>query len=135
VRERIYAAIIADCGRVDTDRGYDEMLDECYSFESVGGIFAHMSPSRVLAEMDPTAYQCGKNDWLDGEGDRLVEIGGEYYDREEAEEILEQVRDEIRAELDEIQDDEHDEQDEREDKAAARELKQEQLDAAEDFSL
>jgi hypothetical protein len=42
---------------------YDEMLDELYSPISVGGV--EFDPSRVLKELDPIAYRCGFNDWLD----------------------------------------------------------------------
>jgi hypothetical protein len=42
---------------------YDEMLDELHSPIIVGGI--EFDPSRVLKELDPIAYQCGFNDWLD----------------------------------------------------------------------
>lgn len=74
-----------DSGAADA---YNEMLDDCFSFASVGGPFEHMSPARVLAEVDPTAYRCGFNDWLDsldsGEGfkahDDLVERRGELED-------------------------------------------------------
>lgn len=81
--QNLIAHVVAECHEADTDQQYDEMLDECFSFESVGGIFACMSPSRVLAKCDEVAYRCGKNDWLDGESDRLVEIDGNYYDKEE----------------------------------------------------
>jgi len=42
---------------------YNEMLDELYSPISIVGI--EFDPSRVLKELDPIAYQCGFNDWLD----------------------------------------------------------------------
>jgi hypothetical protein len=42
---------------------YDEMLDELHSPIIIGGI--EFDPSRVLKELDPIAYQCGFNDWLD----------------------------------------------------------------------
>jgi len=42
---------------------YDEMLDELYSPINIAGI--EFDPSRVLKELDPIAYQCGFNDWLD----------------------------------------------------------------------
>jgi len=40
---------------------YDDMLDECYP-DQVGNILA----SRILKELDPIAYSCGFDDWLDG---------------------------------------------------------------------
>lgn len=97
IEKRLAERVTDDLTAIDTTTLYDEMLDECYSFESVGGIFASMSPSRVLAEVDPTAYRCGKNDWEDGESRaQWEEIDGEYYDRTE----VEQLRDDIEAEID-----------------------------------
>lgn len=79
---------------VNVEKLYDEMLDECFSFQSVGGIFAHMSPSRVLAECDPTAYRCGMNDYVYNL--ELIEIGSDYYKQDDCEE----QRDELIEELD-----------------------------------
>lgn len=42
---------------------YDEMLDELYPTMDIAGI--EFEPSRVLKELDPIAYRCGFNDWLD----------------------------------------------------------------------
>lgn len=88
---RLAAAVAEELRAVDVDAAYDEMLDECFSFDSVGGIFAYMMPSRVLAEMDPIAYRCGLSDWLDSESERLEEIGGDYYDRDAVVEIRERL--------------------------------------------
>lgn len=79
------AAIALECVAIDRESRFDDMLDDCYSFEKVGGIFACMSPSRVLKECDPTAYRCGVNDYADGEN--WTEIDGEYYDTDEAEKV------------------------------------------------
>ena len=81
---------------IDMNARYRDMIDECYSFASVGGPFEHMTPSRVLEEVDPVAFRCGFNDWTDGETrDRgLVEIDGDFYDEDE----IDEIRDEIEAE-------------------------------------
>lgn len=100
--------IKAECSTVDTDKLYDDMLDECYSFESVGGCFSCMSPSRVLSECDPIAYRCGKNDWLDGERDNFVEVGSDYYRKDDVDDAAEAFIDEKRDELSELEG-EHDE--------------------------
>ena len=42
----------ADCTSIDREARFSEMIDECYSFVDVGGPFAHMTPSRVLLEVD-----------------------------------------------------------------------------------
>ena len=44
---------------------YDEMIDECYGEVRLGGLT--FSPSRVLKEMDPVAYRCWFNDWMDSQ--------------------------------------------------------------------
>lgn len=78
------AAHIADnCTPVDREAAFDAMLDDCYTFETVGGPFAGLSPSRVLRECDPVAYRCGVNDYADGE--EWTEINGETYETEAAE--------------------------------------------------
>lgn len=97
------AHIVSECSVVDTEKRYDEMLDECYSFEKVGGIFACMSPSRVLSECDPTAYRCGMNDWLDCERDSIVEVDSDYYDNDEVNKAREEFIDGLRDELKELE--------------------------------
>ena len=91
------AAVKEDGQPRDMDAAYREMLDECYSFKSVGGPFACMQPSRVLEECDPTAFRCGFNDWLDSE--EVTEIGDEYFDSKELEDIREQVADALDSEI------------------------------------
>lgn len=90
---------------IDREARFDEMLDSCYSFEGVGGPFAHMSPSRVLKECDPVAYRCGVNDYADGE--EWIEVGDSYYDQGDVEEIKDALVDELESEesdLEEIAD-------------------------------
>lgn len=83
---------------MDMEAQYREMLDDCYSFDSVGGPFAHMSPSRVLEEVDPVAFRCGFNDWIDAElGETIEEIGGEYYDKREVEDLKKTLEEEQEA--------------------------------------
>ncbi len=56
----------------DLQTRYDEMLDECYPDLIVCGL--NYSSSRTLQEVDPIAYRCGFNDWLDSElGETLEE--------------------------------------------------------------
>ena len=43
----------------DYEDSYCDMLDDCYP-----ELF-NMSPSRILRECDPTAYNCGWNDYVD----------------------------------------------------------------------
>ena len=90
--------IAAELKAIDREEQFDRMLDDCYSFEGVGGPFSSMSPSQVLKEVDPTAHRCGVNDYADGEN--WVEVDGEYYDQDEAEKVKEELVDEIESAID-----------------------------------
>lgn len=82
-----------NCTPIDREARFDQMLDDLYDFSRVGGPFNHMVPSQVLKEMDPTAYRCGVNDYMDGED--TYEIDGETYDMA----MVEEARDEFVSEL------------------------------------
>ncbi len=69
--------VVEECTAFDREEVFDRMLDECYSFEAVGGPFEYMLPSRVLQEVDPIAYRCGCNDYMDSL--ETYEIEGETY--------------------------------------------------------
>ena len=97
---KLEETIIQNLERINVDQQYDDMLDECYSFKSVGGIFTNMLPSRVLQECDPVAYRCGLNDYIDSE--ELVEINGDYYDRRDCEEQWDKLFYEMDAQKDEL---------------------------------
>lgn len=72
---------------VDIEKMYDQMLDEVYP------PFMDMyDASRVLKEVDPIAYRCGMNDWLDGE--EYFELDGEYYRQDQVDKIREEIEDE-----------------------------------------
>ena len=89
IAERVQDELTA----VDVEALYDEMLDECYDFASVGGPFAGMSASRVLSEADPVAYRCGLNDYQDSlsrDGD-YEEIDEELYQAAEVQDIRDEV--------------------------------------------
>lgn len=51
---------------------YRDMLDEIHADYAVSGIT--FTASRVLEELDPIAFRCGFDDWLDAEGIDLDEI-------------------------------------------------------------
>lgn len=99
--QTLTARIVEECKPVDREAAFDAMLDECYSFKKVGGPFEWMLPSRVLQEMDPTAYRCGVNDFADGEP--WVEIDGETYDRAEVEAVIEEFKDGLESELSDLE--------------------------------
>jgi hypothetical protein len=84
---------------IDREQRFRDVLDECYSFKDVGGPFAHMSPSAVLEEMDPIAFRCGVNDYLDDENVDEYEGDGESYEHDELQALRDQAEEEIDAEI------------------------------------
>ena len=46
----------------EAEEMYEEMIDECYGEVNVGVTF---NASRVLKELDPIAFRCGFNDYMD----------------------------------------------------------------------
>lgn len=83
---------------VDVEQAYRDMLDEVFSFESVGRAFAHMSPADVLLSQDPIAYHCGRHDYMDRKSrDEWVEVQDdtteEYYWQNEVRELLDGMSD------------------------------------------
>lgn len=80
---RLETAIAEDCEAIDPETAFDEMLDETYSFDRVGGPFDMMVPSRVLREMDPIAYRCGVADY--SASMQWCEVGHAYYEQNEIE--------------------------------------------------
>lgn len=95
--DRMVAHIESECESIDLEERFDQLLDECYDFSSVGGPFAHMQPSQVLRGYDPIAYRCGVAESTDD--DSIVEVGGEYYDKSEARDSAEEFIDTLRNEL------------------------------------
>ena len=81
---------------IDTEARYRDFLRDCYS-DNLTGIFANYDPAQVLEEIDPTAYRCGHNDYIDGED--WTEYNGETYETSYLEEIREQAESELSAEL------------------------------------
>lgn len=94
---RLMLHIEAECKGIDTEQAYDEMLDDCYSFSSVGGPFSGLRPSRVLQECDATAYRCGFSDWLDSE--EYTEIDGVYYRDDEIDDARESFVADLQSDL------------------------------------
>lgn len=102
----IESAVRDNLRKIDREERFDAMLDECYSFEAVGGPFAHMSPASVLKEMDPIAYRCGVNDWADGED--FTEVDGETYDRQEVQDQIDDLVSELESEISDLEAEEDD---------------------------
>lgn len=58
---------------------YDQMLDDCQEDINIAG-YKYL-PSHALKNVDPVAYRCGFNDWLDSECQEgvIVEENNKYY--------------------------------------------------------
>lgn len=108
ILQRLIEHVCNECSTIDIEARYNECLDECFSFESVGGPFEHMQPSAVLLACDPTAYRCGRNDWLDSERAFITEIDGDYYEIHDVEEarqsFVDSLTDEMNALENELED-------------------------------
>lgn len=77
---------ILECDLLDR---YDETLDEVYGIVKICGY--EYQASQAFLDVDPTAYRCGFNDWLDSECQNEVytEVDGEYYDTNEIDDLIE----------------------------------------------
>lgn len=87
---------------IDTEARYRDFLRDCYS-DNLTGIFANYDPAQVLEEIDPTAYRCGHNDYIDGED--WTEYNGETYETSYLEEIRNEVEQELQDKIDELESD------------------------------
>ena len=58
---------------------YDQMLDDCYEPVKIAG--CEYGVSTALKNVDPIAYRCGFNDWLDSECQEgvIVEENNKYF--------------------------------------------------------
>lgn len=106
IRERVIDAIESDCTEVDTYEMYDEMLDEVYDDPNSPSWYS--SPSKMMKTNDPIMYETGHNDYCDSlrrDGD-YAEVNEVFYDRDEAEdvkeEVMENLSDIFREELDDF---------------------------------
>lgn len=77
----------------DLEMLYREFLDEYYGEVEICGY--KYESSSALRVVDPVAYRCGFADWISAELDeRLIEVDGEYFVREDFEEYLENLKEE-----------------------------------------
>jgi hypothetical protein len=86
--------LFEDFKEQDVETMYDEMLDELSTVE-IGSLT--YSASRVLIEVDPTAYRCGYNDYIDSllrDGYYQTEDEKSIYSPEDYEEALSIQQDE-----------------------------------------
>ena len=57
---------------------YDDMLNETCGMIEIGVMV--FDAAQIIKNLDPIAYRCGFNDWLDAEG---LELGDEDEDEDE----------------------------------------------------
>jgi hypothetical protein len=101
VQSFVFERIRNECRPVDINEKYDAALDDSYQHDDFFQRM-HILPSRALKELDPTAYQCGLNDYVDYD-EGIIYIDGEYYNRDDVQE----VKDAIIAEVEAVKGDEN----------------------------
>ena len=80
---------------------YLEFLDECHEEIKICG--CTFSPSRVLKELDPIAFNCGLSEWVDSELSENPERFEGYTElKEELGELQNELSD-LESELDELE--------------------------------
>ncbi len=79
---------------VDGEEMFEELLDECYPEVKIGN--SVFSPSQVLKELDPVCFNMGVTENLDSlaEDGQLYEYGGDYYDIDELDDMLNEIESE-----------------------------------------
>lgn len=98
---KITADIAEDHGFdiLDEDRlhdMYDDYINELNGPVMVMGC-KYGDAAKLWEEIDPTAYRCGYNDWLDGESKsgNITELSdGEWMDTEEYDNLVSELEDE-----------------------------------------
>ena len=91
--EKLEKRVKNELDPVDVDELYDQMLDECASVDNCPTC-AHYGGARILKEMDPVAYRCGRADYEDMLTGDYEEIDGEWYQKDEVQEIRDEIEDE-----------------------------------------
>ena len=67
---------------------YAAALDDIYPVVQICGLT--FSPSQIVRELDPTAFRCGMQDYLDGD-DTLEYVADEWYIAYEVEKLREEI--------------------------------------------
>jgi len=71
--------LTSHCTEIDGEELYEQMLDECWPEVTIGcGTY---SPSQILKNCDPTAFEIGVHEYLDNlaEDGQAYELQGCYY--------------------------------------------------------
>lgn len=93
IDEMLEARIKEELTPIHIEEYYADALDDIYPVVEIGGLT--FSPSQIVTQLDPTAFRCGMQDYLDGD-DFLEYVAGEWYYAEEVEKLRKEI-DEIEA--------------------------------------
>lgn len=97
VEQILHERIEEELDPIDMEERYREMLDEIYPEVEVG--YSTFLASRVLEELDPTAFRVGMSDYESGEN--FYELNGEYYWQHEVDDLRAEIEDELALEEEE----------------------------------
>lgn len=97
---KLLAQITDNLTPLDTEEMYRSMLEECYGDIEVAGLT--FSATRIIEELDPTAFRCGMVDYIDSLS--LVEINGDYYEQDAVETERDSLVDDLESELSDLED-------------------------------
>lgn len=89
--------IESELAPVDGEELFDQCLDEGDPVR-IGSL--EYTPSHVLKQIDPTAYRCGVNDYVDSLG--LKEINGNNYDPDKVDKICEELVEELESAISDL---------------------------------
>ena len=85
----------------EAENAYVEFLDECHGEVTIG--YLSWPASKILKEMDPIAFRCGLNDWLDSVLSEYPERFESYTELQEELEELENELSDLESELEELE--------------------------------
>ena len=94
LRVKAEARIKDELTPIDLEQLYRDVLDESGAVE-VGGL--SFMPSDIVEKLDPVAFRCRVNDYADSLINDTItdEIDGQYYDLREAQDIVDEVENEL----------------------------------------
>ena len=93
IDKMLEARIKEELTPIHIEEYYADALDDIYPVVEIGGLT--FSPSQIVTQLDPIAFRCGMQDYLDGD-DTLEYVADEWYIAYEVEKLREEI-DEIEA--------------------------------------
>ena len=88
IDEMLEARIKEELTPIHIEDYYAAALDDIYPVVQICGLT--FSPSQIVKELDPTAFRCGMQDYLDGD-DTLEYVADEWYIAYEVEKLREEI--------------------------------------------